>query len=233
MKKSLPPLLVTLALAMPAATGIAEDIHARHVSEPQIRAPGYAALKFEPPQPGTYRLPPLGPAPDGPLLDSSGSPVRLHDLYGEKMVVLSFIYTSCADVNGCPLASYVLKQVQNRLMRDPVLADTTRLVSLSFDPRVDTPAVMARYGRLYRRDDFDWRFLTSESEAVLAPVLDRYDQFVLRDYDAHGNYLGTISHILRVFLIDRDGQIRNIYSPSFLHPDLLMADMRTLSLETR
>ena len=37
-----------------------------------------------------------------------------------------------------------------------------------------------------------------------------------------------MSHILRVFLIDRQKNIRNIYSPSFLHPDILLADIRTV-----
>lgn len=226
-------MLLALAAAMPADTCVAEDIHARHRSEPQVRAPGYSALKFTAPRPGTYSLPPLGPAPDGIVLDSSGASLRLHDLYGKKTVVLSFIYTSCADINGCPLASFVLKQVQNRVTEDPALAAGTRLVSLSFDPRVDTPEVMAGYGRMFRRDDFDWRFLTCKSEQALAPILEGYDQFVLRDFDEDGNYLGTISHILRVYLIDEAGQIRNIYSPSFLHADLLMADMRTLALEGR
>jgi cytochrome c peroxidase len=39
-----------------------------------------------------------------------------------------------------------------------------------------------------------------------------------------------MSHILRVYLIDADKRIRNIYSPSYLHPDMLYADIRTVGL---
>ena len=58
-----------------------------------------------------------------------------------------------------------------------------------------------------------------------------YNQWISKDFDEQGRYLGTISHILRVFLIDRDKQIRNIYSISFLHADMLLNDIRTLLLE--
>jgi hypothetical protein len=73
--------------------------------------------------------------------------------------------------------------------------------------------------------------LTCETEAAPAPILAGYNQWVLRDYDEEGRYLGSISHLLRVYLIDRKGRIRNIYSPSFLHADILYADIATLLLE--
>jgi cytochrome oxidase Cu insertion factor (SCO1/SenC/PrrC family) len=40
------------------------------------------------------------------------------------------------------------------------------------------------------------------------------------------------NHTLRVFLIDRDGNIRNIYSSGTLDPRLVLADVRTLMLES-
>ncbi len=62
-------------------------------------------------------------------------------------------------------------------------------------------------------------------------MLAAYNQWVIRDYDADGNYLGTMSHLLRVYLIDRDMRIRNIYSTSFLHADTVANDIRTLLAE--
>ena len=76
---------------------------------PVVLAPGYADLEFSPPAPGSYELPPLGTAADGVLLDSSGAAVRLHDLLDGKITVLSFIFTRCSDVNGCPLANFLAK----------------------------------------------------------------------------------------------------------------------------
>ena len=190
-----------------------------------ILAPGYAALDFPAPTPGTYELPSLWAAADGPVLRSDGKVEPLHAQLGDKAVIMSFVYTSCGDVNGCPLATFVLSQLQAPIQNDPELHDRVRLVTLSFDPEHDTPDVMKKYGRSFREPDFDWRFLTTESTQALAPLLDRYDQSLLR---AEGEKGRVISHILRVYLIDTDKQIRNVYNTSFLHRDTILADLRTV-----
>ena len=200
--------------------------------EPVVLAPGYAALEFDPPRPGSYALPPMGTAADGEVLHSDGRPRRLHDYLGDKIVVLSFIYTTCNDVNGCPLATFVLKSVQNAVLEQPALSERVRLVSFSFDPVQDTPAALTAYAGHFRAKGFDWQFLTTASVTQLDPTLNAYGQWVVRDYDEAGNFLGTMSHILRVYLIDRDKRIRNIYSTSFLHADTVTNDILTLLYES-
>jgi len=213
------------ALGFWAATVVA----APHQHEPPVvLAPGYAELEFEPPAVGSYLLPTMGDAADGAVLGTDGKAGRLHDFIGGKASVLSFIFTTCNDVNGCPLATYVMSGVQNAVLQDPLLAEQVRLVSFSFDPELDTPPALGRYGDQFRKDDFDWVFLTTASQGELQPTLEAYDQWVIRDYDAEGNYLGTMSHVLRVYLIDADRRIRNIYSTSFLHADTVVNDLRTL-----
>ncbi len=200
-------------------------------SETTVLAPGYGKLQYTPPAPGTYRLPPLGDATDGRVLDASGKSMRLHDVLNGKLVLMGFIYTHCPDVNGCPLASYVMKQVQEKLVMDPQLRDEVVLVSLSFDPELDTPAAMKEYSHHFKRKDFDWRFLTTASEADLQPIIDGYGQSRAKYYNPDGSYSGSMSHILRVYLIDRDKRIRNIYSAGFLHADTATNDLRTLLME--
>ena len=196
-------------------------------------APGYAPLEFIAPEPGSYGLPTMGVASDGEVLDSDGNKVRLHDFIGDKPTVLSFIFTTCDDVNGCPLATYVLRSVQDALQADPLTANNARPVSFSFDPLFDTPEVIDAYGAQFRADGFDWQFLTTEGAATLDPILSAYDQWVIRDYDTNGEYMGTMSHILRVFLIDESRRIRNIYSTSFLHADTVANDVRSLLIEAQ
>ena len=154
----------------------------------------------------------------------------LHELFRDRVVLLSFIYTSCGDVNGCPLATHVLGRVQQRIAREEGLGEVVRLISISFDPAHDTPAVMQKYRESFAKPGVDWRFLTAESEAQLAPLLEAYGQSLRKDYDAQGNFTGSFSHILRVFLIDRAARIRNIYSVSFLHADTLLSDIETVLL---
>ncbi|MDH3830704.1 MAG: SCO family protein [Gammaproteobacteria bacterium] len=196
-------------------------------------APGYGDLGYTAPAAGSYNLPPLRNAADGAVLDEDGNSVRLHQFYGDKMVLLSFIYSSCNDINGCPLATAVLSRIKKHLDSDPQLADNLRLLSLSFDPAHDTPEVMKLYGRSFASGKSEWQFLTTESEQALAPILDDYSQSVITEYNEKGEVTGTISHILRVYLIDRERRVRNIYSVSFLHPDLLMNDVRTLLMESQ
>lgn len=222
-----------LVLAVLSGLPLAAAPEHEHARPPAAApsAPGYSQLGFATPAPGTYELPPLGTAADGRVLESSGRPTRLHEIYGDKVVVLSFIYTSCADVNGCPLASFVLSLVQRKAAADPQLRDSLRLVSLSFDAVQDSPERMTSYGQAFRREGFDWHFLTCASERDLAPILESYGQAAYPDRDEHGRLLGTASHLLRVYLIDRHKRIRNIYTPSFLHADLLLADIRTVLAE--
>jgi cytochrome c peroxidase len=191
----------------------------------QELAPGWAGLEYKAPEPGSYRLPPLGAATDGDVLDDDGDPHRLLELAEDKIVAVSFFYRSCCDINGCPLATSVFAKVAARMRNDVELRENLQLVSLSFDPDRDTPEAL----RIYRDaipHGVDWRFLTTASRTELGPVLDGYGLTIARDEKS-----GIISHRLRVFLIGKGKQIRNIYSADFLHPDILINDVRSLLME--
>ncbi len=195
--------------------------------------PGYAGLAYAPPAPGSYRLPPLGAAANGPVLDEQGHPTTLHALLQGKIALLGFIYTHCSDVNGCPLSTHVLMNIHRKIHQDPMLRDKLRLISLSFDPKSDTPDAMRAYGKNLIGDDSagDWRFITTRDEQTLEPLLHAYGQDVQRRQNKNGGE--DISHSLRVFLIDDQQRIRNIYSASFLESSLLLTDVRTLLTEDR
>jgi cytochrome c peroxidase len=224
------PVGAALAHGQGAAGQPASAEH-RPAADEQVLAPGYGPLQFEPPEPGSYSLPALGAAADGEVLAVDGSATTLHRALGEGVAMLSFVYASCNDVNGCPLATAVLHRVRHRLLSEPQLARRVRLVTLSFDPARDTPEVMRRYGASLAGDGIDWRFLTTASERELRPILRAYGQTLVEDVDAAGNPVGTISHILRVFLIDSQRRIRNIYTVSFLHADTLVSDLKTILME--
>ena len=194
-------------------------------------APGWGKLSFDAPAAGTYSLPALELAAGGQLLDTNSNTVELNDLLGEKVSLLSFIYRTCDDVNGCPLSTMVLYSVANRFSEQPELADQLRLLTVSFDPQGDTPEAMREYEQSILSDSkLDWHFLTSESSMQIQPVLDAYQQSVVADPKSEGGK-GKFSHILRVYLIDQKKQIRNIYNLSFLHPDILVNDVKTLLME--
>lgn len=210
----------------------------RSVPEPVILAPADRSvtapvgrsMDFTPPPVGSYNLPAIGPAADAEVLQTDGSSIRLHQLYDDKIILLSFIFTRCQD--ACPLAQAVLYRLYRAIQADPQLASTVRLLSLSFDPRFDTPAVMRSYSKGLGEPQ-EWRFLTTVSEQKLAPLLAKYDQNRIAEYDQDGNFSGNYAHVMRVFLIDRDRNIRNVYSSSFLFYELLLNDIKTLLQEEK
>ncbi|WP_299880527.1 cytochrome c peroxidase [uncultured Cocleimonas sp.] len=196
-------------------------------------APGFGSLGYKMAAAGSYKLPPLGDAADGKILDEQGREDTLHNIYKGKYTLLSFIYSNCKDVNGCPLASFVFYKLKTLMKKDPELADKLRLASLSFDPEHDSPEVMRLYGANFKfaGDKGEWRFLTTPSLAALDPILQSYNQDIQREMSVNGEETGDISHILRVFLVDPKLKVRNIYSLGFLHPEVILADIKTLILE--
>lgn len=203
-----------------------------NAEQPPSLAPGYKDLSFQPAKPGSYSLPVIGPAANGLVLTADNQSKKLHDLMGDKLVLLSFIYAACSDVNGCPLATQVLHKISRRLQQQTELASQLRLLTLSFDPSQDTPEMMQHYGEGFKSGEFDWQFLTTRDEQTLQPILDAYQQNVQKVVDAQGRFTGTFSHLLRVYLIDRDKNIRNIYSVDFLHADTVINDIKTLLMDT-
>lgn len=203
------------------------------LAQSQATAPGYGTLAYSVPEVGSYQLPSLGVAANGEVLDTRGRPTRLHEVFAGKYVLLAFVYSTCSDVNGCPLSAYVFYKIKSEMKRDALLAKRLKLVSLSFDPSVDTPEVMRLYGNnfKYAGDAGEWQFITTASQQRLDPILDAYHQDVQRERNGDGSYTTGFSHVLRVFLIDPKHNIRNIYSASFLHHELLLADVRTLLRE--
>lgn len=202
-------------------------------ADSSVLAPGYSPLQFKAPEPGSYRLPIIGSAADGLVLTTTNKSQQLHNLMGDKIVLLSFIYSTCSDINGCPLATGVFHKINRRLQKVPELAKKLRLLTLSFNPEHDTPEAMHHYAEGFANDNVDWQFLTTKSEQKLHPILDQYQQSIQKVYDEEGQFTGTFSHILRVYLIDKSKKIRNIYSVSFLHADTLINDVKTLLNESK
>ncbi|MEY4768654.1 MAG: hypothetical protein RL637_1293, partial [Pseudomonadota bacterium] len=189
---------------------------------------GYGALPYIAPAVGSYQLPTLGTARDGTVVDTHNQLHKLSDFFGDKVVLLSFIYATCGEVNGCPLVTSVFYKLKNRLLKEPEFAKNLRLITLSFNPIADTPAQMAHYGQGLQSPELEWQFLTTRSESELQPILQQYQQNVQKEFDKNGKFTGTFSHNLRVYLIDKNKQFRNIYSLDLLHPDLLINDIKTV-----
>lgn len=200
--------------------------------EVMVMADGWVAkLPYDVPIPGSYNLPRINTAASGTVLGVEGEALELDSLLGDKIVLLTFIYSSCTDLNGCPLATAVFYKIKERFKEVPKLADKIRLISISFDPEHDTPEIMKLYGAGFEGGEPEWVFLTTASEEALLPITSKYGQLVIKEYDESGEYTGAMAHVLRAFLIDRSKNIRQEYSVSFLHDELVSTDIKTLLIE--
>jgi cytochrome oxidase Cu insertion factor (SCO1/SenC/PrrC family) len=196
-------------------------------------------LGFVPPQAGSYKLEKIQRATDGAVLDAAGKRRRLAEFTQGRITLLAFMYASCADPNGCPYALTVMHTVQDELGKLPESRGRVGFVSLSFDPERDTPQALAHYGHEHgihahggALPQLAWDFLTTRSRRELLPILDGFGQDVRLDIDrATGKPVGTYSHVLKVFLIDRQGMVREIYTTDYLLPPVVLNDIKTLLLE--
>lgn len=193
-------------------------------------APKFAA-NFDPPAPGTYRLERIMQAPDGKILDTDRKRKQLAAYTRGKVTLLSLMFTTCSDEKGCPLAFFTIDLIKRELEKSKAVRGRVQVVSLSFDPKHDTPEVMRAYGgqHVTGSSPVPWHFLTTTSRRELAPMLDGFGQDVSKATDEQGN--GKLSHVLKLFLIDEDGWVREIYTTSYLVPQVVVNDIKTLLIE--
>jgi protein SCO1/2 len=135
-------------------------------------------------------------APDFALTDQTHTQISLSQLRG-KVVVMNFIYTSCALPQFCYRMTNHFSVLQNRFKgrdgRDLVL------LSVTFDPARDTPERLADYARQWKADAAKWHFLTGSSDEIRRLA----DAFGLDYFPDEG----LITHSLRTVVIDRAGRL--------------------------
>ena len=155
--------------------------------------------------------------PDAALIDESGNTSPLSALRGHR-VALTFIYTRCPVPDFCPLMDRQFADVQREAMKTPELRDV-RLVSVTFDPEFDTPAVLARHAKALGADPRVWHFLTGERAQVMT-FAKRFG-VIAEPGDA-----GALVHNLRTAVIDPQGRVVKVYSGNMWTPAELVADLK-------
>ena len=164
------------------------------------------------PDPAT--LPVYGVVPAFELTERSGRAVGSDDLGGEPWLA-SFIFTRCPDV--CPAVSGKMTELHRRLPAG------VRLLSVSVDPRHDTPAVLRDYARRFEASE-RWWFVTGGVEEIRSLVGGGFHLSLAENDD------GAITHSDRVALVDGSGRIRRYYrgtEPGWV--DEALQDLETLA----
>lgn len=191
--------------------------------------PSQTRYRYEAPPPGSYQLPPIDRVSEHELLAADGNPAPLLGLASSEAALVSFVYLSCGE--ACPLATAMLHRIDRLLADDAELAPRVQLVTVSFDPVRDTPTAMrALEDSLHPKSR--WRFLTAKDSAALAPVLADFGQdAVWIPNAAEETAPDRLRHVLKVFLVDDQRRVRNVYSTGMMDVRLVMNDLRTVIAE--
>ncbi|WP_077047958.1 SCO family protein [Pseudomonas sp. KK4] len=138
--------LCLLAVGIGQALAHSADEHAGHTAAAKNASSESAQVKFA----------------DVALVDQNGKTVRLEkDLVSNKIVVMSFIYTSCTTV--CPVVSSIMGKVQQQL--GARVGEEVQLVSISIDPQRDDAQRLNDYARTFQKGP-GWSWLTGTPQSV-------------------------------------------------------------------
>ncbi len=156
------------------------------------------------------------PIPDFSLKDQNGEPFEFKTLKG-KIVLLTFIYTTCPDV--CPLVTVSMQSVQKDL--SPKERESVYLLSVTTDPEIDTPEILKSYGERLKVDFTNWSLLTGNIQQ-LALIWKAFGIKVLK------KARGLVSHTLLTALMDKKGVVRFIYHGTAPEAKIILEDLRML-----
>jgi protein SCO1/2 len=161
------------------------------------------------------RLSRIGPAPDFDLTLRDGARVGLADLRG-KVVVVTFIYATCADT--CPLLTAKLVGIQRELGTNGA---GVRFVAITVDPEKDTPEALRRYAEGHGAKAPGWLFLTGTKREI-GEVARRYGVYVKK------RPTGDVDHTFLTSVIDGEGVLRVQYQGVRFDPGEFLRDLRSL-----
>src|SRR3954467_10785306 len=162
------------------------------------------------------------PVPNAKFVNQDGQDVEFNSFKG-KAVVVTFIYTKCPMPTFCPLMDRHFATIQTTLKNDQALK-AVHLVTVSFDPTVDTPPVLKKHAKELNADLSRWTFLTGDRDEV--------DQFAARfgvSVSRAMNDPRDITHNLRTVIIKPDGTLAKVYTGNEWSPDQVLADLRELA----
>jgi cytochrome oxidase Cu insertion factor (SCO1/SenC/PrrC family) len=186
-----------------------------------------------PPPPGSYTLDHIQRVPAGIVLEGTRFPRALSRYTTGTITLLAFFYSYCADPNGCPIAWDAFEKMREEIIARAELHGRVRLVFISLDPAHDTPGMLMGFARRYEANAsiVPWHFLTTYSNSFLKPVLRDMGEEISIDREASSGGGVVVNHLPKVFLIDKRGFVREIYSNQSLDPAMILGDIETLLLE--
>lgn len=148
------------------------------------------------------------------LKNENNERISLDDYRGHPLI-LTFIFTRCPMPNFCPRMSSNFAAIQQAIHDNKINA---RLLSITLDPKFDTPEILKQYAAHAGADPGIWNFATGEDKQIdeLTAGFSIYRQ-------SEG---GTISHGLATALIDGKGEINKVWRGNGWTPDQIIEEVK-------
>lgn len=171
-------------------------------------------------------LPIKGELPDLPLKDQEGRAFTFSQLRG-KVVVVSYIYTHCPDI--CHMTSARINVFKDKLKKSN-LQDKVYFVSITLDPKRDTPDVLRHHAKMMNLDLTNWVFVTGDENAINSVIKVAGMEAINGpiQYTEKGEPSYSITHRDRISLADNKGRIRKHYKGSTFDMEELLKDIEKL-----
>jgi protein SCO1/2 len=177
---------------------------------PPLTGPFHLARDVEPLNEGDL-------LPEYHFTNQLGQAISTAQFKGQALAI-TFLFTRCPFPNFCPLMANNFGETKKKLLAMPNAPSNWHLLTISFDPEFDTPAVLHQYAEAHGADPGRWTFATG----ALTEVTAIGEQFGLAFWKEGA---GIISHNLRTVVIDPAGRVQKIFTGNDWQPDDLVTEM--------
>ena len=209
--------LITSEIEVDDAAGLVTKITKLGTARPDVPAPAAPAA------PGVKLIQPGADVPDQAFVDQDGRRRRFSEVRAGRALAVTFMYTKCPIPTFCPMMDRHFAETQ-ALLKSQGLADKAHLLSVSFDPKHDTPVVLKQHARKLKADPALWTFVTGDGDEI-----DRFaTNFGLTLVRGQAPNPDEIGHTLRTALIDRHGRLAKTYEGAEWTPLDLITDIEKL-----
>jgi protein SCO1/2 len=190
---------------------------------------------------------PSRPGPAWDLKDQDGAAFGSANLRG-KVALVTFVYTNCPTV--CPTLTAQMRRLQDEFKRDGTFSQRVAFVSMTVDPKRDTPEKLKAYATQFGVDFAGWTWITG-GQAQLEPIWQAYGVVAYLDLtslkadasdSAHSHHDASsaakfnpdvyeVTHTVKTILLDKHGNIRAEYKGTELPRERVLQDVAALLVE--
>lgn len=164
------------------------------------------------------QLQPGDALPNYPFTNQLGQAVSTGQFKGQALA-LTFIFTRCPLPDFCPRMSKNFTETQKLLAARADGPTNWHLMTISFDPEFDTPAVLKSHSQFHSADPQRWDFVTGAMIEIDAIT----EQFGMMFSREPGKV--AFDHKLRTAVIDASGKVQRILLGNSWKPEELVEEM--------